>query len=129
MQHLLTVNKLTSFVFNNRGTKCFKDLSLEDIRLDVSFALISDQCVYNEDENGYINGLIIWDIEEYIPLRICIREALTNSKGILGKLLQQLADKLPPSFVMIAQRRRSKDGLIEYKNPRRIMKLIQQQRT
>lgn len=102
-------------------------MALEDIRLDITHALISDSIAFNLDENDHVNGLIIWDFEEYIPLRLCLREALTTTPGILGKLLQELADKLPPSFVMIAQRRKSKTGIIEYKNPRRIAKLIQAQ--
>jgi hypothetical protein len=101
-------------------------MTLDDIRLDISQCLFSESLVYEEDK-GDIKGILLWDIESYIPLRVCIREVLTTTNGALGNLLQQLDDRMPPSYRVIAQRQKG-IGIVEYKNPKRILKLIQNQK-
>lgn len=110
------------FVMANRGTKCFRNQTLETISYNLVAHNLNDTLeVYKDGDE--IKGIVIWDFVEYFPITICIVEALCIQRGILPQLLQNIATKLPPSFRCIADRKGA-TKVVEYKNPRRIINLL-----
>ena len=119
MQPLL--GNVVIFVDEKRGTECFRGMTRNGIHNYLWEHNNAGTLVVDWTDEGKILGVVTYDIEEYIPLKIRISEALCLEKGSLARCLREIASRMPKSFRCIAQRGRK---IVEYKNPRRIIELL-----
>lgn len=119
----LLFNKLAQFVREYGQGKAFRS---GDIEGELTCYLASDNCLWlTDDDNPYeVTAVLCYEITEYFPLTVTICELVCSKDGAMAKILEELGDRLPPSFKLQASRKFS-TKTVDYKNPRRILKLIQ----
>jgi hypothetical protein len=116
----LLFEKLENFVEHNRKGNVFRG---QDVKDELVGYLLNATCIYTE-ENDEITGILCYEFTEYFPLTITICEILCIKPGTMVELLEQLSQVTPPNFKLLASRKLS-TKTVEYKNPRRLLKLIQ----
>ena len=113
--------KLEKFIDENRGNNVFRG---QDIKKELVCYLLNDTCIYIENDNEIV-GILCYEYTEYFPLTITIREILTTNNGVMVKLLEQMAKHISTPNVIVLASRKLSTKIVEYKNPRRLLKLIQ----
>ena len=113
---------LLEYILANRGDTGFFDKSVDDIKMLLIYHTNNDTIVTHFNGKD-IDGVLLWNIEKYIPLTVNIVECISTGRTSLVDMLTDFVKDMPPNFICIAKRNRaSKD--IQYKNPRRILKLL-----
>lgn len=115
---------LLEYIIANRGDTGFFDKSVDDIKMLLIYHTNNDTIITHVNHEYFkIDGVLLWNIEKYIPLTVNIVECISTGKTSLVDMLTDFVKDMPPNFICIAKRNRaSKD--IQYKNPRRILKLL-----
>lgn len=117
----LVFKKIVEFCIENKKDTGFLGKTNEDIETELIGHLCEDTCVFDYDGEK-INGVVTWEITKYIPMEINIVEAVVNKPHILGNLLQDICDRMPPGFQCTAIRN---GKFVEYRHPRRVTRLLQ----
>jgi hypothetical protein len=114
---------IVEFAFKNKGDTAFMNQSLKDIRENIVEAAMEDRLEFFMVGNE-VHGVCIWNVTKFIPMEIHINELVAIHKQSMGYMLKHICAKMPPIFRCFAYRNKGLKKL-EYKNPRRIVRLIE----
>jgi len=115
---------LVDFILANRGDTGFLNKSMGDIMTLIILHSSNDTIVTHHDDDGNIDGIMLWNVEKFFPLTVCITECVSTGKTSLVEMLGNFGLAMPSDFVCIAKRNKATKD-IQYKNPRRILKLLE----
>ncbi len=114
---------IVEFAFKNKGDTAFMNQSLKDIRENIVEAAMEDRLEFFMVGNE-VHGVCIWDVTKYIPMETEIQELVATHRKAMAYMLRDFIAKMPPIFRCFALRDKASKR-IEYKNPRRIVDLIE----
>lgn len=117
-------DEIVDFIMENRGKSSFITMSMDDVRDTVIMSLNMDTCIIHRNKQENIDGVLFWDIHKYIPMKIEITQCIAKGKYILIEMLRELGCLVPISFSCFAKRK-NMSKTVNYKNPRRILKLME----
>lgn len=111
-------NRVVAFIKKYGGSTTFRS---GNVAGELTTYLLDDSCIIEESDDKIL-GILCYEILEFFPLQVEITELISPEYGVMVILLEKLGEKMPKSFRLFANRNLK---TIEYKNPRRILKLIQ----
>jgi hypothetical protein len=115
---------LVDFILSKRGDTGFLNKDDIDIKMLIILHSSFNTILTHQDEDGNFDGIMLWNVEKYFPLTVCITECVSTGKRSLVEMLHNFGLAMPPDFVCIAKRNKATKD-IQYKNPRRILKLLE----
>lgn len=115
---------ITKFVLDNKGDSAFIYQNDVDIRENLLEHAMESKLEYALDEQENLSGVCLWKIKEFIPMEIEIEECISLHPHAIVSMLRCISDMMPPLFSCTALRHKA-SVLVEYKNPRRILRLIE----
>ena len=115
---------LVDYILANRGDTGFLNKDESAIKMLIIIHSSNDTIVTHQDEDENYDGIMLWNVEKYFPLTVCITECVSTGKRSLVEMLGNFGLAMPTNFVCIAKRNKATKD-IQYKNPRRILKLLE----
>ena len=115
---------LVEYILANRGDTSFIGQDKDAIFKLLIFHLNNDTVVTHKNEQDEIDGVLLWHIQKFIPLTVYIVECISTGKKALPEMLSSFVKDMPPNFICHATRNKGAKS-IQYKNPHRILKLIE----
>lgn len=115
---------LVEYIIANRGDSSFIDKTPEEIASLLLFHLNNDTIVTHRTEHFEIDGVLLWHIQKYIPLTVNIVECISTGKSSMSDMFNEFVRNMPSTFICFGYRKKHKK-ILDYKNPRRLIKLLE----